>query len=148
LLDMVVLPNIEKIELLIGSSSSAAQAIDRLVGFAPKMIRDTQWPKFIKVLIADAGAFPEHIALYREKVIDRALAAIAGLLEQGHKRGELEVEDAALTAKLVVAPMLFSAIWAVVFDAGRAEKLDLDALFSLHGAMLYRALGITKELDV
>jgi len=145
LLETAAIPNVEMIEKLSATALSAADAIHSLTAFMPHVIRETPMPRVIKVLIADAGAFPDVVRTYRRQVIDRVLAAVAKFLERGHASGELVVDDPQLTARLVVAPVILSAIWRVVFETDPEARIDLDDLFSLHGRMLLRALSASGE---
>lgn len=143
LIETVAAPNVEKVEQLAASAPSAAAALHALTGFMPHVIRETSLPRVVKVLLADAGAFPDVVRRYRSQVIDRVLAAVAKVLERGQLSGELSVDDPRLTARLVVAPVILSAIWRVVFEIDPEAKVDLDALFALHEKMLLRALAPT-----
>ncbi|MEL6363326.1 MAG: TetR/AcrR family transcriptional regulator [Pseudomonadota bacterium] len=119
-------------------------AIRAMMRFAPVMIRETPVPKIVKVLIADAPVFPETVTAYREDVVERALAVVATILESGRVSGVFDIQDAALTARLVVAPIVISAIWRIVFEHDAAAEVDLEELFALHERMLMRALK-TKD---
>ena len=141
LVDTIAVPNVERIEGMVITLPSATEALRALMAFAPRMIRETPLPRVAKVLIADAGAFPDVVRRYRSQVIDRVLAAVAGVLERGRAAGEFTVDDPQLTARLVVAPIILSAIWRVVFETDSETPIDLDALFALHETMLLRALS-------
>jgi len=141
LIEKITLPNVDLIEKFTAAAPSATEGIHSLMAFVPHVIRETPMPRVAKVLIADSGAFPDVVQSYRRQVVDRVLAAIADLLERGHAAGELAVDDPQLTARLVVAPIIFSAIWRVVFETDAESRIDLDALFALHERMLLRALS-------
>lgn len=141
LVETIAVPNVELIEKFTAAAPSATEGIRSLMAFVPHVIRETPMPRVVKVLIADSGAFPDVVRRYRRQVVDRVLAAIAGLLERGHAAGELIVEDPHLTARLVVAPIILSAIWRVVFETDPKARVDLNALFALHERMLLRALS-------
>ncbi len=141
LVDAVAVPNVRRLEEM-AAMQSATQALRAFLAFAPGVIRDTPLPKIVKVLIADAGVFPGVVIRYRQQVIDRILTAIASILERGRMSGEMKVNDVHLTARLVVAPVIFSAIWRMVFETDAATRLDLNALFAEHENMLFRALSV------
>ncbi|NIA68267.1 TetR/AcrR family transcriptional regulator [Pelagibius litoralis] len=145
LIETVAAPNVEKVEHLAAAAPSATAALHALTGFMPHLIRETPLPRVVKVLLADAGAFPDVVRRYRSQVIDRVLAAIAAVLERGKRSGELAVDDPKLTARLVVAPVLLSAIWSVVFEIDPEARVDLDALFALHKKMLLHALAANPD---
>ncbi len=145
LVTTIAIPNVERIEGFAASAVSASAGIHALLSHIPHIIRETQLPRFMKVLIADSGVFPEVVSNYRRQVIDRALKAITSLLEYGHSNGEFKVDNPALTTRLLVAPMIFSSIWSVVFETDPDAHIDFDALFALHERMLLRALSPELE---
>ncbi len=112
-----------------------------IAAFAPELIRKSDVPKLMKVLVGDATTFPEVVRAYRRAVLDRLLAALSALLARGHEAGEIHAPDPVLTARLVIAPVALSGLWQVMFGKDRTARVDLDALFSLHVDMLSRALA-------
>jgi AcrR family transcriptional regulator len=142
LVETVAVPNVQRLEALAAAPLSTTDALRALMNFAGHIIQETPLPRIIKVLIADSGAFPGVVRRYRCQVIDRVLAAITQILERGGQRGDLKVNDPQLAARLVAAPIIFSAIWRVVFERDDDDRLDLDALFALHERMLLDALSI------
>lgn len=145
LIESVAVPKVEQMEMMVNSAPSASAALGGILRIVPQVIRGSMLPRLIKILVGDGGQFPGVALSYRTAVIDRGLATIASLLERGHATGELVVEDADLTARLVIAPMIFSVIWHILFEKKPADKIDLDALLSLHHRMLMRALSPIGE---
>ena len=142
LVDVYALPNVERIEAAASAAPNATAAIGAFVSLAPRLVRDTAVPKIMKILIADAPAFPEIVNAYRRNVVERGLGVFANILERAKNSGEFDIDDPQLTARLVIAPMLLSAVWHVVFERNdQRATVDLEALFALHGKMLLRALA-------
>ena len=141
LVETFAMPNIERFENLATSAGGGLAAIRAILKFAPAIIRETPVPKLVKVLIGDAPAFPEMATAYREQVADRVLGMVAGLLKQANETGEINIEDPALTARIVVAPIILSALWRIVFEHDPMARVDLGALFAVHEEMLMRALN-------
>lgn len=141
LIETVAVPNVERVEEAIAAAPSVEVAVKALMTFAPMLIQESPLPRVAKVLLADAGAFPEITTRYRRDVIERLLAAITALLERGNASGEIAVGDPKLAARLVVAPVVLSAIWHVVFETEAEARVDHQALFALHGQMLLRGLS-------
>lgn len=141
LIDTIAAPNVERLERAAAAAPSAAAALHALMTLAPRLIRDTPLPRVAKVILADSRAFPDVVRRYRTQIVDRVLGIVAGILARGQESGELAVEDPKLTARLVVAPVILSAIWRVVFEIDPEAKVDLDALFAQHERMLLRALA-------
>lgn len=138
-------PNVERIEAMTRAAPSALGGIEMIARFAPELIRKSDVPKLMKVLVGDATTFPEVVRAYRKTVLDRLLAALTALLARGHDAGEIHAPDPALTARLVIAPVALSGLWQVMFGKDKAARVDLDALFSLHVEMLSRALAPPKR---
>lgn len=145
LIDTIAVPNVERIEELARAAPSATQAIEAFLEVAGQLVRESKLPRVVKTLIADSGAFPELVSRYRTDVLDRVLAAFAGVLARAHEAGELEIEDPDLTARLVLAPVVFSAIWSVVFETpeerDQGSGVDVGRLLALHRRNLLTALG-------
>lgn len=145
LVETFAIPNIVMFEAVVQNAGGGVAAIRTFMKIAPVVIRESPLPKIAKILIADAPAFPEIVTAYREQVIERALGVIVSALSAAKEAGQIEIGDPRLTARLVIAPVLMSAIWRIVFEHDPAAKIDLDALFAEHEKMLLRGLGV-KEL--
>jgi AcrR family transcriptional regulator len=142
LIDTFATHNIAKIETALASSPSARIALQRVLEFAPYIIQSSPLPKLLKILIGDACTFPEIVQTYRHKVIERGLGALEKLLTLGNQTGEFQVEDPTLTARLVIAPVLLSGIWHIIFerDQSKSDIFDVNALLKLHSQYLLKAL--------
>ncbi|MEL7296765.1 MAG: TetR/AcrR family transcriptional regulator [Pseudomonadota bacterium] len=142
LIDTYAVPNLEQIEQIMSNAPAFSMALDAIAVFAPEMITKTHLPKLLKVLAGDSHNFPDVVQSYRSEVIDRGLAAIAGLLARADSDGEIQVDDPALVARLVIAPMVLSLLWQAVFDRTKGPAVDLARLFQLHAQYMKRALGV------
>lgn len=141
LVETFALPNIAQVEASAKTAGGGLSTIRTVLKLAPIMIRDTPVPKIAKVLIGDAPAFPALASAYRKQVVERVLGVIANALAEARDAGEIEIDDPKLAARLVVAPVIMSAVWRIVFEHDEAAHVDLDALFAAHEKMLMRALG-------
>ena len=148
IINTIAVPTVDRIEAISQRAPTAAHAIHDLCAMAPQMIRHSPLPQVIKILIGDGSRFPAVVARYRRDVVERALAALTDVLARGHRRGELHAPEAALMARLVVAPVLLSAIWQILFAPSEdAQPVDLDALFALHRNNVLSALGLSLSGD-
>jgi AcrR family transcriptional regulator len=144
LIESVALSRVEMLEqaaAAIPSGLGALQAVGRL---APSVIRESNLPRLMKVMISDARMFPDIVRDYRRNVLDRVLGLIAGVLERSMEAGEIHRGDPKLLARLVVAPVALSGIWHVVFNTDPEAEVDLDALFALHVETMTRALSLKE----
>ena len=90
-------------------------ALMRMVELAAMAIEAGRLPVYPKLLIAEAGRFPELAAFYRREVVQKMLGALTGLFQRALDRGEISGIEAEMAAHLVIAPVLKSALWALVF---------------------------------
>ena len=87
----------------------------------------------IRLLIAEGSRHPDLVEYYYENVVARGLGAIRGFIERGVERGEFRREALELQPHLVLAPMMLSMIWRLIFtDKG----LDTDRLMESQVDML------------
>lgn len=141
LIDSLAKPQLERLEMIAKFAPSFEMALNGIAEFAPAFVRDSDMPKLLKVLIGESQIFPDVIHGYRKNIIDRVLALIAGLLNDAKTKGEIGIDDPALTARLVVAPIIFSAMWQAVFAAEDKKPVDLNALFEMHAHFLMKAMS-------
>jgi AcrR family transcriptional regulator len=133
-------PNLERIEEIATAAPSFWLVLDRLAAFGPQMIRASDVPRIMKVLIGDSHTFPLLVQEYRTGVIDRVLSIMTAALKRSADRGEIEIDDADLAARLIVAPFVFSGMWEAVFGKDGSAQVDLEGLFRLHAEFLKSAL--------
>ena len=87
----------------------------------------------IRLLIAEGQRHPDLIDYYWDNVVSKGLTAIARLVERGIERGEFR--DTAVTElpQLVLAPMMLSMIWRMLFTS---RELDTDKIMDTHIEMV------------
>ena len=135
-------PNLEIVERITHEAPSLKDALHGIRMFAPHLIRQTELPRLMKVLVGDSQLFPDIVRAYREELIDHVLSMVTSLLRRADETGEARIDNAELTARLVMAPVIFSALWQGVFNQKSEAEVDLDQLFHIHEQMLLRALQI------
>ena len=141
LIEHLAIPNLERIEAIAAAAPSVADALRGLAAYAPTMIRHSNVPRLMKVMIGDSHLFPGIIADYRLRVLDRVLRALTLILDRANSRGEIATQNPALTARLVIAPMLFAGIWQAVFGGAPDAEVDLEAMFAMHVDFIIKALS-------
>jgi hypothetical protein len=75
-------------------------------------------------MMAEAGNFPELAQFYREEVIQRWSAMVAGMLARGVERGEFSPMDVGMMTHVLVAPMLMLVTWKHSLGACSDTPLD------------------------
>jgi AcrR family transcriptional regulator len=74
-------------------------------------IGDTKASGITKLMMAEAGNFPELASFYNEEVISRSTIMINGMLEAGMARGEFRQLDVAMVTQVLIAPILTLMLW-------------------------------------
>ena len=137
-----ILPNLEMAErLLAGSQGPSFAVLETLLTLFAARVLKTRAGAIPKLIIAEAGNFPDLARFYHEEVIRRAFALLSAVLERGVARGEFRPVDVDSTVRLIVAPMLMSALWRSSFEALEDRPLDVSALLKAHLDALRRALA-------
>jgi AcrR family transcriptional regulator len=94
-----------------------------------------------KMVIAEAGNFPDLARIYREEVIERGLSALEGLIKAGIERREFRKLPPQHVARLCVAPLLVAAIWRTTFARLDPAPYDYPGLIEAHVSTLLRGLA-------
>jgi AcrR family transcriptional regulator len=142
-----VVPNIVLGEVLVAHSSAPAPVLlEQLIGrLQAAMVAPAS--AIPKIVIAEAGNFPDIARFYLEEVIQRGLRLVRRVLKAGVARGELRPMDVESTAYCVVAPMMLGMLWRHSFARHERRPFDANALCGahvqilLHGVLADRARG-------
>lgn len=127
-----LLPNIERLEAAAAGPGSAAEMLGRLVAVWATDVAPSRFAVLPKLMIAEAGNFPELAKFYLREVIQRSLRLLQSILRRGVEAGEFRPVDVEHTALCVVGPLLLSVLWKHTFDAHAARPLDVAALCQAH----------------
>ncbi len=123
-----------------GYNGPLEPALRQIVGILAGMIESGDLPIYPRLLIAEAGRFPELVAFYRSEVIGVVLGALGRLFERAMDRGEIAREDPVILAHLFVAPGLKAVLWSLVFTAVEAEPLPPRTYLETHVRLFLKGL--------
>ncbi len=87
----------------------------------------------IKLLIAEGQRHPDMVDYYWDNVVSKGLQAISLFVKRGVERGEFRESAVSDLPQLVLAPMMLSIIWRLVFAK---RELDVDKLMETQIEML------------
>jgi AcrR family transcriptional regulator len=104
------------------------------------VVRTSEGVILPKVLLAEAGNFPELAEFWRREIIDRGLALFERIIARGQARGEFRELPPQHAARLCVGPMLIIMFWRTVFGRFDAEPYDYRGLVEAHIDTLLRGL--------
>jgi len=87
----------------------------------------------IRLLISECQRHPDLVDYYWDNVVSKGLAAIAHFVQRGVDRGEFRDTAVTQLPQLVLAPMMLSMIWKILFAK---RSLDTDKLMETQIEML------------
>ena len=135
-----LLPNLERIEALAATfEGPSAQLLERLLLTFAGVV-GSQAGAIPKLVIAEAGNFPELARFYLDEVIRRGLRLIGAILRRGIARGEFRPIDVDHAVFCVIAPILLAALWKNSLEPHAEAPLDAPALARAHLDLLLRGL--------
>jgi len=97
-----------------------------------------------RVLLAEAGNFPELAEFWRREIIDRGLGLFEAIIRRGVARGEFRDVDPGHAARVCAAPFLVIVFWRTVFGQFDDKPYDYAGLIETHVQTL--AQGLRKEV--
>ena len=87
----------------------------------------------IRLLVAEGRQHPDLVDFYWENVVSRGLQTFSGFIERGVRRGEFRKTAVSGLPQLLLAPVMLSVIWRILFSA---RELDTDRLIETQIDML------------
>jgi AcrR family transcriptional regulator len=119
-------------------------AREQLAGLLTAFVRriaDSPLSGIPKLVIAEAGNFPELARFYHDEVIRRGRDMTLGILRRGAASGEFRDVDAEYAWRIVVAPLLMAIIWKHSFAAFEPAPLDFARHLDAHADLLFNGLA-------
>ena len=136
-----VAPNIARAEALVdGFEGPTPDLLRALFAFVAEVL-ETPITGVMKLIVSEAGNFPQLARMYADLVLRRAFALLRRILERGIARGEFHLMDLDATVPLVVAPVLLLGVWKHSFGAHTELTLDRRRVIEAHCENLLRALA-------
>ncbi len=136
-----IVANIARGEALVDEAAEATPAaLARLIDNWSAVMA-TPASAIPKIVIAEAGNFPDIARFYLEEVVHRGLGLFKRLLDAGVVRGEFRPMDVEHVAYCVVAPLILGMLWRHSFERHEGRPFDVEALCRAHLQLLSRGLA-------
>jgi AcrR family transcriptional regulator len=113
-------------------TGSARELFARLVREYWRLVGETALAGIQKVMMAEAGNFPQLTRFYYDEVVTRGHRLMAGVLERGIKNGEFRPVDLRVAAKLAMSPLLHAALARRAFALCMPEGFDVREYLDTH----------------
>ncbi|MFC0349261.1 TetR/AcrR family transcriptional regulator [Undibacterium danionis] len=95
-----------------------------------------------KLMMAEAGNFPELARFYQEEVVDRGENLVITVLKRGIARGEVRSLDLEIAARMIIAPMIMMMMWKHSSGVCKIEEAKLPAYLEYYIDMALRSILI------
>lgn len=136
-------PSVARAEAITGEPGTARERLIHLAHFIHGQLCDPHIGGIPKLIVSEAGNFPELARNFHEQVCSRSRLAESELIRQGIAAGEFRPVDADLAARLLLDPIIMHAIWK--HSLGRYEPTPVcsDTYLATHLDVFLR--GIAAE---
>lgn len=141
LVRQTIVPNIALAERLVAQPDHKAPELLARLLEQWSALRASPASAMPKLVLAEAGNFPDLARFYSREVIERGTGVIAQLLRRGIARGEFRPVDVDRVVFCIVAPMILSMVWRHSFEPHGAPAPDAEALWRAHLDLLLRGLA-------
>jgi AcrR family transcriptional regulator len=136
-----LLPTIEWAEAMVAQSAASSMVMLEQLAELFSRIISSRLSAIPKLVLTEAGNFPDLARFYLEEVVDRGKALLRKVLERGVETGEFRPIDSESVVLCVIAPLLLACLWRHSFEPHSDRPLDIEALFRAHLDLLRRGLA-------
>ena len=133
LIRQTIVPVIAKGEAVAQAfTGSAGDLFERLIREYWRVVGETALASIPRLMIAEAGNFPELARFYYQEVVTRGHRLMEGVLARGIKAGDFKKVDLAIATKLGMAPLLHAVVARKAFAAYMPEGFDVPSYLDTH----------------
>jgi AcrR family transcriptional regulator len=131
---------IEAIEEKVLALDLPAEATLRMLfTFLRQDVLGTRRREIVRLILSEAGRFPEIAAVYHREVVSRGMRLLRRIAERAIERGEFRSDELVRFPQLAIAPGIVALLWTNLFQ--HLDPLDIEGMFEAHLALLMRALS-------
>jgi AcrR family transcriptional regulator len=123
---------------ILALEASAEDKLRGLFSFLRKEILGTRRVDIVRLILTEAGRFPQLAEIYHREVISRGMHLLRGIAEQGVASGEFHSDAIVRFPQLAVAPGLLALLWTAFFQT--IDPIDVEAMLETHLALMMKAL--------
>ncbi|RTK98177.1 MAG: TetR/AcrR family transcriptional regulator [Neisseriaceae bacterium] len=136
-----VVPSILLAEKIVADAQlSPEQLLRCLVGEWIRLIAESPANGISKLVVAEAGNFPDLAHFYLDEVVYRVRKVLAEILQRGIDSGEFRPLNIEFAVKEIISPVILQTIWNHAFGPYRRERLDMAAFTEFHLDVLLRGI--------
>jgi AcrR family transcriptional regulator len=135
----VVMPRLDALDSAVAQTDLSAEAFLRgpFVKFARELPRSPA-RVLVRLMIAEGPKHPDLTKWYWENVVAKGMTILKRLVERGVAAGEFRRSALQEFPQMLIAPVLFSIVWTLVFSPH--QDLDTDRFIERHVELLLDAV--------
>jgi len=143
--EQAIAPDIDKVLAMVAAHPGPFEDLLRgLAGRFAGLIDSSPLGGVAKMVIGEARNFPELARVWHDRLVSRAVAALASAVAAAQSRGEVRAGDPRAYALQIVAPLMVGVIWRETFVPIGAPAFDLERIAAQHVETLLQGL-MTRE---
>ncbi|KPF81169.1 hypothetical protein IP70_24500 [alpha proteobacterium AAP38] len=137
-----LLPRISTLELSANMADLGAEAkLRAILSMLGQVLADPKLVAIPKLVLAEAGNFPDMARFYQREVIARGQALLTGLFREGVEKGEFRpLPDLDIMARLFMGPIVLTALWQTTFAPVEETPMPIDRVLSTHADLFLNAI--------
>lgn len=126
---------------------SAADLLRDLVNTWWSQIGATKLGGITKLMMSEAGNFPELAKFYHDNVITRGMGLFVYVIERGVASGEFRKVALDYIPRICAAPVVMLMLWRHSFDLCGAQQIDPETYLAAHTDLLVHAFKNVDHKD-
>ncbi len=130
-----------------GHRGSSRELLVFLLSEFTRRVSESPLSGIPKLILAEAGNFPEIAQFYYAEVVHRGRGLIQRVLQQGMERGEFRAMDLDYAWRVVIAPVVLGILWKHTFLAFEPGGFEFERHLSSHLDLLFDGLAVRGETE-
>lgn len=137
-----LLPRLATLEQSATMAGLGAEAkLRAILAMLGQVLADPKLVAIPKLVLAEAGNFPDMARFYRQEVIARGQALLNGLFREGVEKGEFRpLPDLDIMTRLFMGPVVLTALWQTTFAPVELTPMPIDRVLSTHADLFLTAI--------
>ena len=137
-----LLPAIDEAEARVASHDGPpSELLRELVRTRWDMMVHSRLSALPKLVISEAGNFPDLVQYFYDEVVARSHAVFARVLRAGVEQGEFRDLDVQYVTRALMAPMIVAALWKHTIQRNSAIAIDPEKYFETSLDLLMTGLA-------
>ena len=136
-----LLPNLADVEAMLDRHQGPTGDLLRMMANRMLQVMDSEVGSIPKLVLSEAGNFPEIARFYAEEVVGRGIRLFGRILHRGAERGEFRSVEPMQVMPTLVGPILLMLLWRHSIGRHTALQFDPQAVIDTHIDLLLRGLA-------